>query len=115
MKRRCKMNITREINNVEFTTELTQSELYLAYEEYVCKAYVEDVKCFLSILGLIVEDFTYEQLSIMAKLFYSIKMECEYTDDYAMAKAILPFLKEIGISCIYRISDFEDTSYLKCI
>lgn len=108
------MNINREYNGKTFTTELTQDELYKAHREYVCEAYVEDVKTFLDIVEVPEEKLEAKHLKGLAKLFYDIKLGGEYTDDYAMARAVIPFLRDMKIKCSYQISDFDSTSYLNC-
>lgn len=109
------MEISRKLNGENFTTKLTNDELYEAYKEYVCYDYIEDVRNFLDIVEVSESIISMENLLVMAKNFYNIKISNEYTDDYAMAKSVIPELDRMEIEHICDIEYFESTNYLNCI
>lgn len=98
--------------------ELTDDEVYKAYREYVIKMHAIDVISFI-INHLKIKDI-HKQMEEkhfyeMANLFYDEKLN-EVTHIYAMALAVIPYLKEHGIECEYEPDDFIcSDEMLNCI
>ena len=107
-----------KINRGGIDYELTQQETYQAHVEYVTQMYAIDVMSFI-INHLKIKDIHKQIEPIhfykMAQLFYDEKLN-EYTNIYAMAKAVIPYLKRIGVECEYETDDFIDSDVeLNCI
>lgn len=109
------MKIAREVNGNTFEIELTSKELYETYKEYKSDAYIQDVNYFLDIIDITRDKIMDEDKRKLATEFYDEKLSSEYTNDYAMARTVIPFLRRVGLKCSYNIKDFEGTSYLNCI
>ena len=109
------MEIKRYFCNQPVLIELTDDEIRKAHEEYCINYYVCDVELFIKVDLNIYEDISRYHLKEMAALFYDEKFD--YPNIYAMARAVIPYLKKIlGIDCDYTVEDFIDADLdLECI
>lgn len=107
-----------KIKRAGISYELTNDEVYKAYREYVTQMHAIDVMSFIiKHLGIkeIHKQLASEHFYNMANLFYDEKLN-EVTNIYAMALAVIPYLKEHGVECDYEPDDFIDSDVeLNCI
>lgn len=111
------MKIRRHFLNQPIVIELSDDELYDAHREYCIYSYIHDVKLFIETHLSINDNIERSHLKVMAELFYEEKMERDYTDIYAMAMVVIPYLSdELEIDCQYNPNDFIDSDVeLYCI
>ena len=110
------MEIKRTFCNQPVYIHLTYDEICEAHKEYCINSYVADVRIFIDTHLNIKDVIKRSELKEMAKLFYFERLN-EYTDVYAMARAVIPYLKEkLGIDCKYTVDYFIDSdAELNCI
>ncbi len=109
------MEITREMQGLKITIQLTEEELYKAHREYSINIFVEDVKDFIEKHLHIKEGFLRtnygfdnEDFHEMATLYYNEKLN-EQTESYSLAKVIIPYLEDRGVDFEETIEDFENS------
>ena len=109
------MEIKRSFCNQPVYIHLTYDEICEAHKEYCINSYVADVNLFIRMHLGVKDIIGRTHLKEMATLFYDEKLN-EYTNVYAMAKAVIPYLENLGINCNHTPNDFIDSDIeLNCI
>lgn len=109
------MIVERVVGNKKVGITLTSDELYKAHREYMVEQYEGDVTAFIEEhLKISVEvlrkdySITAKDLRNIAELFYDKSLN-EISKSYALANAVISYLKDKGVEMLPDVKEFEDS------